>query len=132
MKKVLASLLIGCMVLGVGCGGIKEGAIHKDGYLNVNTDMEHYGEQFHEGVKVMGKGVLGTLDNIGCGVKYVTHFRKETMEEHFLEFNYDEVSNIYEKYDLRLGDYIYFEGVLNENEEIEIEYIKVIDSPTED
>ena len=32
---------------------------------------------------------------------------------------------------MRLGDYVYFEGILNEEEEVKIEYLKIIDSPTE-
>ena len=129
MKKVLVSLLIGCMVLGVGCGGVKT---HKEGYLNINTDMENYGEQFNEDTKILGKGTISDMwGQEVYGIDYITYMKKETPKWDFIEFKDDTYRQLFKDYNLHLGDYVYFEGILNEEEEIEIEYLKIIDSPTE-
>lgn len=120
MKKVLVSLLIGASLLSVGCGG----------RLNINKDMVDYSEQFCEGTRIEGKGIMSTLGDGTEGIRYTTYFRGETMSEHFITFDYDVICEMYEKFNLSLGDYVEFEGVINENGEIDIENIKVIDSPT--
>ena len=120
MKKVLVSLLIGVSLFSVGCGS----------RLNINKDMMDYSEQFCEGTRIEGKGIMSTLDNGIEGIRYTTYFRRETMSEHFVTFDNDVICEMYEKFNLRLGDYIHFEGVINEDGEIDIENIEVIDSPT--
>lgn len=116
MKKVLVSLLIGISLLGVGCSG----------RLNINKDMVDYSEQFCEGTKIEGKGIISGVD----GIRYTTYFRKETMEDHLITFDPEVLDEIYEKYNLNSGDYIEFKGVINEYGEVDIEDIKLIDSPT--
>lgn len=129
MKKVLVSLLIGVSLLSVGCGGVKT---HKEGYLNINIDMYNYSEQFNEGTKIRGKGIISDMwGQEVYGVDYITYMNEKTPKWDFIEFNSEEADKIYKDYNLHLGDYVYFEGILNENEEIKIEYLKVIDSPTE-
>lgn len=120
MKKVLVSLLIGVSLFSVGCGG----------RLNINKDMVDYSEQFCEGTKIEGKGTMSILNDAIDGIRYTTYFRGETMSEHFITFDHDVACEMYEKFNLNLGDYVHFEGVINEDGEIDIENIEVIDSPT--